>query len=159
MFQVTRDTYVGRFATRERLAEFKELHITDILNVSDTDSLLTVNDGPFRTVSWINIEDRSLIPTGSAVKAIDTIHQSLIEPDGRVYVHCMAGWNRSPTVLWLYLLACGWTSQDAAKLISSTAFDAVPGHALLVDSNLISVVQAHGKANYLPHARPSSIEV
>ena len=31
----------------------------------------------------------------------------VIEPDSQVYIHCIAGQLRSPTALWLYLMACG----------------------------------------------------
>lgn len=154
---MTQDIFVGRFASRGRLDELRALNVTDILNVSDTPSQLTTDDGPFRTVTWIDIEDRTLIPTVVAINAIDTIHQSLASDDGRIYVHCMAGWNRSPTILWLYLLACGCDSDHAARLICAHAFDAVPGHSLLVDSNLIATVQAHGRDKYLPHPRPVAI--
>ena len=157
MFRVTNDIYVGRFASRERLDKLRNLKITDILNVSDTASQLTTADGPFRSVSWFDIEDRVLIPIATAINAIDVIHRSLIADSGRIYVHCMAGWNRSPTIIWLYLLACGIPSGEATRLICAQAFDAVPGHSLLVDSTLTETVQAHGLANYLPHRRPSTI--
>ncbi len=154
---MTQDLFVGRFASRERLDELRTVNVTDILNVSDTPSQLTADDGPFRSVTWIDIEDRTLIPTDIAINAIDTIHRSLTHDGGRVYVHCMAGWNRSPTILWLYLIACGIESDDAARLICANAFDAVPGHSLLVDSNLIATAQTHGRDNYLPHERPTAI--
>ena len=154
---MTTDIYVGRFASRERLDELRDLNITDVLNVSDTPSQITTDDGPFRSVNWFDIEDRALIPTEIAINAIDTVHRSLLADNGRVYVHCMAGWNRSPTILWLYLLACGHAGNDAARLICAEAFDAVPGHSLLVDSNLIATVVSHGRENYLPHRRPTAI--
>jgi protein-tyrosine phosphatase len=154
---VTQDIFLGRFASLERLDELRELNVTDILNVSDTPSQLNTDDGPFRSVTWLDIEDRTLIPTDVAIKAIDTIHQSLTKDGGRVYVHCMAGWNRSPTILWFYLIACGLATDDAARLICANAFDAVPGHSLLVDSNLIATVQNHGRDNYLPHQRSTAI--
>ena len=154
---MTQDIFLGRFASRERLHELRELNVTDILNVSDTPSQLKTDDGPFRSVTWLDIEDRTLIPADIAIKAIDTIHQSLTQDGGRVYVHCMAGWNRSPTILWCYLIACGIDPDDAARLICANAFDAVPGHSLLVDSNLTATVQTHGRDNYLPHQRPTAI--
>lgn len=156
---MTQDLFVGRFASRDSLANLRELDVTDVLNVSDTPSQLTSDDGPFRSVSWLYIEDRTLIPVDVAINAIELIHHSLVKPDGRVYVHCMAGWNRSPIILWLYLLACGLKPHDAAQLVVSNALDAVPGHGLLVDSNLIAFVQSHGRDNFTPHTRPSSIAI
>ncbi|MDX1929044.1 MAG: dual specificity protein phosphatase [Pirellulaceae bacterium] len=154
---MTEDLYVGRFASRERLDALRALGITDVLNVSDTPNLLTCIDGPFRTVTWINIEDRTRIPTANALDALNTIHAQLSSDAGRVYVHCMAGWNRSPTILWLYLVACGTAPDAAAKYITANAFDAVPGHALLVDSTLIDAVLSHGRMHFQPHPRKSAI--
>lgn len=154
---MTHDLFVGPFASRERLEKLRASNTTDILNVSDTPSQLTMVNGPFRSVTWIDIEDRTLIPTDVAIKAMDTIHRSLIHDNGRVYVHCMAGWNRSPTILWLYLVACGLDTSDAARIICLNAFDAVPGHSLLIDSNLVANVQAHGRDRYRPHPRPAAI--
>ena len=68
---MTQELYLGRFASRERLAELREHGITDILNVSDTPSQLTIDDGPFRSIAWIDIEDRARIPTDTAISAID----------------------------------------------------------------------------------------
>ena len=130
MFCVTNDLYLGRFASRERLVELRDRKITDILNVSDTPSQLTEADGPFRSVAWISIEDRTRIPTDLAIDAVDTIHGMLTRDDGRAYVHCMAGWNRSPTILWLYLLACGIDGATASQFICASAFDAVPGPSI-----------------------------
>lgn len=154
---MTKDLYVGRFASRERLGELRDLNITDILNVSDTPSQLTIKDGPFRSVTWIPTEDRMLLPTATAINAVDKIHRALIASGSRVYVHCMAGWNRSPTILWLYLIGCGLSSDEAARRICEQAYDAVPGHSLLVDADLIAAVTSHGLANYQPHPRPSAI--
>ncbi len=155
--RVTNDLYLGRFASRKRVAELREHGITDILNVSDTPSELTVDDGPFRSIDWITIEDRVRIPTDDAIKATNAIHRMLSIGVGRAYVHCMAGWNRSPTILWLYLIACDVHPGEASQTICSNAFDAVPGHPLLVDSNLIDSMRAFGRANYDPHPRPASI--
>ena len=157
LFRVTRDIFVGRFASRERLAELRAWNITDVLNVSDTPSQIGIDDGPFRSVTWIDIEDRTLIPTENAIAAINAIHQPLTTGKGRVYVHCMAGWNRSPTIIHLYLLACGVAAADAAQMICRQAYDAVPGHSLLVDSNLIAMVQSHGRDHFIPHPRPTAI--
>jgi len=154
---VTQDIFVGRYATRERVGALRNLKVTDILNVSDTPNQLTTDEGPFRSITWIDIEDRTLVPTDIAINAIDIIHRSLAVDAGRVYVHCMAGWNRSPTIIWLYLLACGLDSDDAKRLICANAFDAVPGHSLLVDSRLIATVRLHGRDNYLPHRRATAI--
>ena len=158
LFCVTRDLYVGRFASFERLADWRDQCVTDVVNVSDTQNQLSEDDGPFRSITWFDIEDRTLIPTKDAIAALDAIHGAISADDGRAYIHCLAGWNRSPTILWLYLLACGFDRDSACDTICVKAYDAVPGHQLLVNSDLIETVIHHGRDNYLPHPRPASLD-
>lgn len=52
---------------------------------------------------------RSLVPAVAALHALATEH-------GRVYVHCTAGMNRSPTILLAYLvLRDGWSVEQALE--------------------------------------------
>jgi hypothetical protein len=158
MVFVTNDILLGRFASPERLQQLRECGVTDIVNVSEAPSQLVVSDGPFRAVNWFAIEDRVVIPTPVAVAALDAIHAALIADEGRVYIHCIAGWHRSPTIVWLYLLACGVDRESAQKLICHTAFDAVPGHPLLVSPELVDAIIQHGRDHYLPYSRPCAIK-
>lgn len=79
----------------------------------------------------------------------------LREDASKVYIHCVAGQNRSPTVLWLYFIACGMQPSSAKSLITSHTLDAVPGHSQLVDEHLVSTVVGHGQKNFVPLADPN----
>ena len=76
-------------------------------NVSDTPSVLRAGSRQFREVAWHPVVDRQRIPDGDAISCLTTLHRMVCEEGARVYVHCVAGWSRSPTVVWLYLVACG----------------------------------------------------
>ncbi len=150
MFLVTPHLYVGRFASRARLDELRRLRVTDIVNVSDAPSQLTIDDGPFRSVMWFDIEDRVLIPTKTAIDAIDTIHTALCADDGCVYVSLHGGME--PLTNCDLAISSGvWCwSRGRIQTICANAYDAVPGHSLLVDSNLVETVVQHGQKNFIP---------
>ena len=128
--------------------------ITHILNVGEAPSILTANDGQFRNVIWHPVTDLELIPEPLAVACLESLHQMLSEADARVYVHCIAGLNRSPTVVWLYLVACGIEPAEAKTIVEKRAPDAIAGHSKLVDAGLVAAAQKFGSEHFLPHPRP-----
>jgi protein-tyrosine phosphatase len=131
--------------------------VTHLLNVGEAASVLSITDGPFREVAWHPVADLERIPDESASSCLTTLHRMVCEGDARLYVHCVAGWNRSPTMVWLYLVACGLPPESARALIEAHAPDAVPGHARLVDSALVERVQELGRQSFLPHPRPGAL--
>ena len=88
----------------------------------------------------------------------DTLREMLQEPESHVYVHCIAGQNRSPTVVWLYLIACGVSLGNAKRLIEAKSPDSIPGHKKLVSQQLIDSVVEYGSHNIQPLSRPEIIE-
>jgi hypothetical protein len=107
---------------------------------------------------WHPIEDLVRIPTTEAINCLNALHDCVCDNNSNVYVHCVAGWNRSPTVLWLYLVACGVDPAVAKNMIASSAFDAVPAHPKLTDDALVREVRTHGQNNFQPHPRPHSLD-
>jgi hypothetical protein len=158
IFPVTRSIWVGPFASPQRRARLVERGITHVLNVGEAPSVLTVTDGPFKEIAWYPIVDLERVPDKAAIAILTKLHEMLCQSDASVYVHCIAGWNRSPTMVWLYLVACGMDQEEAKNLITRHAWDAVPGHARLVDASLIEFVQRFGNESLLPHPRPEALE-
>ncbi len=152
-YRITQCLSVGRFATPERVADLRAAGITHILNVSDAVSQVASGEGSFREVVWLPMDDIHHIPDSVAIEALDALHRMAAEPGAHVYVHCLAGQLRSPTVLWLYLIACGFDPQSARDVIESRSPDAAPGTRKLVGPDLVLRVQLHGLANYFPHPR------
>src|SRR3954447_14965822 len=132
-FWITPRIAQGPFASEPRGVRLRAAGVTHILNVCEAPSVLAVGPGGFREVAWHPVEDLARIPNEDAIACIDALHRMLREPGSKVYVHCIAGQNRSPTMLWLYLVACGHDPAMAKRLIEGRNLDAVAGHARLVD--------------------------
>jgi hypothetical protein len=158
IFQITRVFWQGRFAGPLRLPELRAAGITHILNVCEAPHVLTLTDGPFAELAAIAIDDLVTIPERAALESLDALHRMATAAESRVYVHCIAGCNRSPTVLWLYLVACGVDGEFAKEQIADRNIDAVPGHPRLVSAELVGQATQHGRQCYLPHPRPEALE-
>jgi protein-tyrosine phosphatase len=124
--------------------------ITHTLNVGS--GPCNYNEPPrFKGAVWHRIEDLRRIPDRSVRFCLDTIFTVLAsDQTAKVYVHCAAGQNRSPNILWLFLIGCGLSPEDAAARIVERAIDAVPGHARMVDEDLIELARAHGETKLRP---------
>lgn len=157
MYRITQVLSVGRFATAERAEILRAAGVTHILNVSGGPSHLSAADGGFREVAWEPLEDHSRLPPHTLVDLLDTIHRMSCEPESQVYVHCVAGHLRSPTVLWLYFIACGVSPEEARAWIEQRSPDAAPGHSRMITDEHVCFAQQHGLANFQPHPRPETI--
>ena len=158
VFPITRSLWLGPFASPERRPVLAEAGVTHLLNVGEAPSVLKAADGPFREVAWLPIDDLERVPYESALACLGALHRMVCEPGALVYVHCIAGRNRSPTVVWLYLVACGSPPEEARRIIEGRAWDAIPGHSRLVDAALIERVRQFGGDILLPHPRPEALE-
>lgn len=147
IFFITRRIAIGQLATPVRCNLLISRGVTHVLNVGESPSLPCVADAGFHQVADVSIQDLNPIPDAAAIACLDFIEDGLAESDTKLYIHCTAGQNRSPTVLWLYLVACGINPEDAKRLIVERCPDAVPGHSALVDARLIATVKAHGAAD------------
>ena len=153
MYRITQVLSVGRYASPERAEELLASGVTHILNVSDAPSQAVVSVSGFREVAWIPLEDFGRLPEHLVSQALDTLHRLASEPGSHVYVHCIAGHLRSPTILWLYLIACGISPNDAREWIEQRSPDAAPGTRRMVDHEHVLFAQMHGRNNFFPLAR------
>jgi hypothetical protein len=156
MYRVTRVLSVGPFASPERAETLLVAGVTHVLNVSGGPSQLVAADG-FAEVIWVPLDDFSRVPHHVATGLLDSLHRMASEPGSHVYVHCVAGHLRSPTVLWLYLIALGVSPEEARGWIEARSRDAVPGHRRMVDHEHVALAKRHGLANFLPLSRPDVI--
>ena len=153
VFWITECIALGRFATEGRCEYLVEQGVNRILNVSDAGNVVSPATHSFDEVVHFPLLDVSRIPDAEAIEILDALH-ALLTPEGaRVYVHCTAGQIRSPTIVWLYLVACGLDPYEAGTLIGDRAPDAAPGHSKLVDEQLVVRVMAHGCDKFLPIPR------
>ena len=158
IFRITKCLWLGPFASPPRLPQLREAGITHVLNVSEAPSVLTIGQSGLADIRWRPLEDLSHLPVDETLAALADLHTMATLVDSRVYVHCIAGQNRSPTVLWLYLIACGIGPDEARELISRRAPDAVPGHGRLVSEQLVAAALEYGCLHFLPLKRREIIE-
>lgn len=157
MYRITPALSVGRFATPDRAADLLAAGVTHVLNVSAGANQVEPAAGGFREVVWFPLDDFRPIPEAAAATILDALHRMTAEPGAHVYVHCAAGQLRSPTVLWLYLVACGLDPAAAQAAIVERSPGAMPGSPRLVGPDLVRAVQRHGRANYRPHPRAEAV--
>jgi len=158
IFQITASLWMGAFATPERQRRLWELGITHVLNVGEAASILpSANAPPFRESAWHAIDDLQLISVMNASAILRMLHRMISEPESRVYVHCIAGQNRSPTIVWLYLVACGIAGDVARRQIETASPDAIPGHSKLVNPELVQAIQELGRSEFIPHPRKEAL--
>ena len=156
MYRITECLSVGPFASAERAEKLLAAGVTHVLNVSGGSSVVSCATG-FTEVEDVPMHDGRRLPSFLMVRALDTLHRFASAPGAHVYVHCMAGQLRSPTTLWLYLIALGISPKDARDWIESRSPDAVAGHPRMVDETHVLLAQKHGLANFFPHPRPNII--
>lgn len=157
MFRVTECLSVGPFASAERAETLRAAGVTHVLNVSDGPSVVSAGVGSFASVAWVPMSDSKRLPPHVALRAIATLHDLASKPDAHVYVHCVAGLVRSPTILWLYLISLGVPPKDARAWIEARSPRANAGAAAMVDSEHVRLVQMHGLMHFFPHPRPNLI--
>jgi protein-tyrosine phosphatase len=157
MDRITQALSVGRFASPERAVALRAAGVTHILNVSETPCVVSASDGPFREVEWVPLEERVPLPLKRLGHLLDTLHGMAIQSDAHVYVHCIAGQLRSPTALWLYLIACGVQPDEARDWIEDRSPDASPGSTCMVDALHVRFARQHGLAQFQPHPRAEVI--
>lgn len=138
---VTSSLSVGAFASPERVKWLVEEGVTDILNVSDARSLAEAHAAGFRSVVFIPVADCVPIMEETLEECLAALDTMFARPGARVFVHCMAGQNRSPTIVWLYLLRLGWGEAAAREMVVANATDAIPGHPQLITPRLIDLAR------------------
>ena len=156
MYRITQVLSVGPFASPERADQLRDAGVTHIFNVSDEASEISTLAG-FRDVVWVPLDDFTRWPADLTTQALDALHRMASEPGSHVYVHCLAGHHRSPTILWLYLISLGVPPSTAQGWIKARSPIANPGHRRLVDHEHVMLAQKHGLAHFFPHPRPDIV--
>lgn len=159
MFWITRSIAQGGFPYDDEFGQLRAAGITHLFNVDlpylDLPHLHALG---FKECIWHSVIDGRRIPDATAKACLDDLHRILHDHTHRVYVHCHAGMNRSPTIVFLYLIALGLGEKEAADRLTSQNVHAIPGHPALCDANLLQSVRAYGQAHYLPLTRSEVLE-
>ncbi len=156
MYRVTECLSVGPFASPERAVHLRAAGVTHVLNVSDRPSQLSVAHG-FVEITDVSMHDSRRLPSSTMVGTLDVLHRMASAPGAHVYVHCVMGQLRSPTIVWLYLIALGVSAAEARDWIEARSKGAVAGHYRMVDHEHVLLAQKHGLTHFFPHPRDNLI--
>ncbi len=115
--QITLQIYQGGWPLPQDVPLLVNLGITHVLNLDHPYE----DPGPFVEANFtlynLFIRDACLMLPQLVREAIDVIEQSLSSPHHKIYIHCIEGVSRSPTITWLYLIHKGLSPEDAAEKI------------------------------------------
>lgn len=115
--QITPRIYQGGWIVPGDIPELAQLGITHILNLD----LPYEDPSPFREAKFMlrnyYILDYCLMKPQLVRDVIEIIEESLSSPGHKLYIHCIVGVSRSPTISWLYLIHSGLSPEDAAARV------------------------------------------
>lgn len=153
IFRITQCISQGPFPTVDRVEALHQGRVSHVVNVSDAPSVILADEHSFDDVLDFPIPDFQRLPDKYVRTVLNALHNILKQGETRVFIHCVAGQNRSPTLLWLFLLACGLNAKEARRRIEERTLDAVAGNPSLVDDKLIEMVRDYGKEHFIPHTQ------
>ena len=153
IFWITTWIAQGGYPDSKRIQRLHQNGITHIFNVGTTPLQPQSGAHEIAEVNYFPIEDLKRLPDVVLLKFLNAFHAVMMRPSAKSYIHCVAGQNRSPTLLWLYFVACGLAADEARDLIEERTLDAIAGHSALIDNDLIQVVRDHGAKRFLPLIR------
>jgi len=112
--QITSRIYQGGWIVPQDIPELVQLGITHILNLDlPYEDSLAFREAHL-TLRNLYIPDYCLMKPQLVREVIDVIEESLSSPSHKLYIHCIVGVSRSPTVSWLYLIHTGFSPEEAA---------------------------------------------
>lgn len=159
LFWITKAIAQGGFPLDEDFGALRQAGVTHLVNLDlPYFKATSLGQAGFTDIIVKMIPDGQRLPERTALEILNALHAILCRPGMKVYVHCNAGISRSPTIVWLYLVACGKDPDEVARRIIAGSPSAIPGNPALVDGELIEKVKAHGRAHYLPHPQPEVLE-
>ena len=147
IFRISSLIYQGPAPNEETISALSRLQVRDLLDVAGVSGTpppgMTIHKRPF--------EDGKPIPD-SVIPAILETTARLLSAQRPLFVHCSAGLNRSPTVVWLVAVACGLCPEEAAESIASKMLDGVPAHPRLLGQNTLQIARSEGvRLGMKPH--------
>jgi len=126
VFAITPGIFQGAYPNDDAANYLRELGVSAILNVSGGTAGSAAG---FECLS-VPFPDGHPIPH-AAIERCVLFMDRCIKAGKKVFVHCSAGQNRSPTIVWLYLIFSGMTAAQAFKAFEGKTLDGVPGHPKL----------------------------
>jgi protein-tyrosine phosphatase len=115
--QITPQIYQGGWLRPQNVSELIDLGITHVLNLDlpydDPQPCISANI----ILANIFIRDACLMTPQIVRDAIGFIDRALSSSNHKIYIHCIEGVSRSPTITWLYLIHRGSSPEEAAAKV------------------------------------------
>jgi protein-tyrosine phosphatase len=133
--QITTRIYQGGWLRPHHIPELVRLGITHVLNLDlpSTDPLPLAEANI--TLHTIPVRDYCLMTPQLVREIMEAIDRVLSSPAHKIYIHCVVGVSRSPTIAWLYLIHKGHSPEDATAKVK-------PNPALY-DAGIVQQLMTH----------------
>ena len=139
IFPVTKFLAIGKEeghpSTRDWYGDLSKQGVTDVIRLRSEGFRRSIFSllKSFPTVHHHPIKPAIPIEAATIRSVLYAIHQILHgSQDPRLLLHCWKGEDRSPTALWMYLVAIGLSQPMADKLITTAYYEAKPAEKPLV---------------------------
>ena len=130
--RITDSIFQNGYITEKEGTVLQDLGVTHLLNLDlPYGSTKIVMPSGLKVVE-ILLHDMGPMSNADARCVVAVIQRALDLEGGKIYVHCNAGLSRSPTAVWLYLVATGWDEDKASDTISAAATHLGAPDAILV---------------------------
>jgi len=131
--RITPRTYQNGYITEKQAPELRSLGITHLLNLdlpyAETKIVMPAD---LKVVEML-LYDMAPMSTADARRVVAIIQRAVELEGGKIYVHCNAGLSRSPTAVWLYLVASDWDPAKASETIGTAATHLDAPDPILID--------------------------
>lgn len=99
--------------------------LTHVLNVcEDNEEEDAVGKSGLGYANFSEPDDRKEKPASWYGKSLAFAWQALSDPKAKLYVHCLQGWHRSPSIVYALLRSFGLSKKKARKLVLKGREDA-----------------------------------
>lgn len=119
--QITEHILQNGYITEVQAAELQRRGVTHLLNLDLPYASTRIVMPAGLVITELLLHDMAPLSTSDARRVVAVLQRALDLDRGRVYVHCNAGLSRSPTAVWLYLVASGRAPDEASATIAAAA--------------------------------------
>jgi protein-tyrosine phosphatase len=146
MHKITRQIYQGGYPLDEDFALLASMGVNCLVNLDlPYDRQDEARAKAFKVCSVL-LYDKGMNPADAWWKCLSWMLEDLKEPGNVCYVHCNAGTSRSPTLVWLYLMATGMDSTEAKALIRRCNPYACPGDPSIINDAVVAELLARTRS-------------
>ena len=144
--RITDSIYQNGYITEHEGQVLSDLGVTHLLNLDIPYGSTKIVMPTGLKVVEILLHDMAPMSDEDARCVVAVIQRALDLEGGKIYVHCNAGLSRSPTAVWLYLVASGWDEDEASDAISAAATHLGAPDAILVHELDLVALRTWAKA-------------